>query len=364
MDTTDPKIVFDDQGQCNHCTEYIAVRAAYSYHGERSDKQRDEIVDRIKRDGRDRDFDCVIGVSGGADSSYVAYIVKEFGLRPLAVHMDNGWNSEESVRNIHTIISKLKIDYESYVLDWEEFKDIQVAFLKASVPEADTPTDQAIGSALHHYASKYRVKHIISGGNMASEGILPKSWHYNAKDLVYFKHIHKTFGEKPMKKYKTFGYFAESYYKFVKGIRYTYLLNYMPFDKEEATQLLVEKLGWKKYGQKHFESRYTKWIQAYYLFEKFGIDYRRATFSSEICLGQVDRHEALDRLVSLPYDPVQNESDMIYIAKKLKLTDDELSTIVQLPPKWYWDYPNDDRRLSFFYDTYRRMVGAERLSSS
>lgn len=364
MDTTDPKIVFDDLGQCNHCSEYIAVRALHAYQGERTDIIRERIIAKIKRDGRGRDFDCVIGVSGGADSSYVAYIVKKFGLRPLAVHMDNGWDSEESVRNIHTILSRLNIEYESYVLDWEEFKDIQVAFLKASVPEAETPTDLAIGSALHHFASKYGIKHIVSGGNLASEGILPKCWHYNAKDLVYFKHIHKKFGTKPMKNYKTFGFVAESFYKFIRGIRYTYLLKYLPFDKEAATQQLIKELDWKKYGQKHFESRYTRFIQAYYLFEKFGIDYRRATFSSEICVGQVNRDDALQRLTSLPYDPVTIGGDISYIAKKFEITDDEFSKIMKLPPKWYWDYPNDDRRLSFIYDTYRRFVGAERLSSS
>ena len=181
MDTTDLQIVFDENGYCNHCTEFLDKRSKHKYQGRQSDELLQSAVAAMKLAGRGRDYDCVIGLSGGIDSSYVAYLTREHGLRALAVHLDNGWDSEESVNNIKNIAKKLEIDYDSYVLDWEEFKDLQLAFLKAGVPEAETPTDMAIPAALHHFADKHGVKHIISGGNFATEGILPRSWHYNAR---------------------------------------------------------------------------------------------------------------------------------------------------------------------------------------
>jgi hypothetical protein len=204
MDTSDLEIFFDENGYCNHCTEFLNIRDKYKYQGKDSDERLERIIEKLKSAGKGNEYDCVIGLSGGSDSSYLAYLAKEKGVRILAVHMDNGWSSEEAVMNIKNITKKLEIDYESYVLDWEEFKDLQLSFLKASVPEAETPTDIAIVAALHYFAAKYNVKYILSGGNLATEGILPKSWHYNAKDLKYFNHIQKTFGERRLKKFPTF----------------------------------------------------------------------------------------------------------------------------------------------------------------
>lgn len=206
MDTTDWEITFDENSFCNHCSEFLDKRAKYLYQGTTSDEELGGLIDAIKRAGSGKPYDCVIGMSGGADSSYLAYIAKQKGLRPLTVHMDNGWNSDKAVINIRNITTDLAIDYESYVLDWEEFKDLQLAFLKASVPEAETPTDMAISAALHYYAAKYNIKFIFSGGNLATEGILPKSWHYNSKDLKYFDHIRKTFGGGRLRTFPTFGY--------------------------------------------------------------------------------------------------------------------------------------------------------------
>src|SRR5688500_13027084 len=275
MDTTDLRITFDENGYCNHCAEFLNIRAGHKYQGAESDKALERIIEEMKRAGKGKDYDCIIGLSGGIDSSYAAYIAKENGLRVLAVHLDNGWNSEEAVMNIKNIARKLGIDYESYVLDWEEFKDLQLSFLKASIPEADTPTDMAIPASWHHFAAKYNVKYIISGGNFATEGILPGSWHYNAKDMKYFSHIQKTFGEKRLKNFPFFGFKKDMYYKLVKGMRIIYLLNYVSYEKEEAMKFLKDKLDWKFYGGKHYESKYTGFIQSYYLYEKFGIDYRR-----------------------------------------------------------------------------------------
>ena len=361
MDTTDIEITFDEQGQCCHCTEFLETRAKHTYRGKDSDREIDRLFRKIRESGRGKEYDCIVGVSGGADSSYVAYIAKERGLRALAVHMDNGWNSDTAVLNIKSVTRNLGVDYESFVLDWNIFKDIQLAFLKASVPEAETPTDVAIPAALHHVAAKYGVKYIIGGGNIATEGILPKSWHYNVRDLKYFNHITRTFGATKVRKFPTFGYKKEMYYKLVKGIRMVYPLGLVPFVKSDAIRLLSEKFDWRPYGGKHHESRYTKFIQSYYLYEKFGIDYRRATLSSRICAGEIDREYAQERLKEQPYDPDEIEKDKQYIAKKLEISLDELEEIVKLPPRWNWDYPNDERKLGFIYDTYRFMYRKEKL---
>jgi N-acetyl sugar amidotransferase len=363
MDSSDPQIHFDDSGVCNHCTEFLAKRAQYNYRGESSDQELASWVAQMKKAGRRKKYDCVVGLSGGIDSSYAAYIAKKNGLRVLGVHMDNGWNSEEAVSNIRKIAQKLEIDYESYVLDWEEFKAIQRAFLKASVPEADTPTDIAILSSLHKIAAKYGIKHIVSGGNFATEGILPPSWHYNAKDLTYFRYICNHFGKLKPRKFPTFGFLSEMYYKLVKGIKMVYLLNYVPFEKESAMQLLHDKLDWKYYGGKHYESRYTGFIQSFYLFNKFGIDYRRATLSSQICVGVINREEALKQLDQLPYTEEKVHEEKGYIAKKLGISLEEFEELLNLDAKWYWDYPNDEKRLGYIYDTYRKWFGKEKLGS-
>lgn len=363
MDTTDLEITFDENVWCNHCTEFLEKRAKHKYQGKASDETLDRLVEDMKRAGRGSEFDCVLGVSGGTDSSYAAYIAREKGLRVLAVHLDNGWNSELAVQNVKNIAKNLDIDYESYVLDWEEFKDLQLAFLKASVPEAETPTDMAIPGALHYYASKYNVKYILSGGNFATEGILPPSWHYNAKDMKYFNYIQKTFGQKKLKKFPTFGFEKEMYYKLVRGIKIIYILNFVPYVKEEAMEFLKRELNWKFYGGKHYESKYTGFIQSYYLYEKFPIDYRRATLSSQICLGDVSRENALEQLKTKPYDAAKVEEEKQYIAKKLQISNEEFEAILILPPKWYWDYPNDKKKLGFIYDTYRKIFKKEKLGS-
>lgn len=363
MDTTDPLIVFDGQGYCNHCTEFLNQRAKHQFQEEENNDALDRVVEEMKRAGKGREYDCISGISGGIDSCYMAYIAQQKGLRVLAVHLDTGWNSEEAVLNIKNVTKKLNIDYESYVLDWEEFRDLQLAFLKASIPEADTPTDIAIPAAIHHFAAKYNVKYILAGGNLSTEGILPATWHYNAKDMKYFNHIQKTFGQKKLKNFPTFGFKKEMYYKLVKGIKMIYLLNYVNYVKEDVMDLLKEKLDWKFYGGKHYENTYTGFIQSYYLYEKFGIDYRRATLSSQICLGNVNRDAALEQLKSKPYELAKVEREKQYISKKLQISEEEFERILNLPTKWYWDYPNDNKKLSFVYDTYRRLFNKEKLGS-
>lgn len=363
MDTTDPGIRFNEAGECNHCTEFLEKRIHHNYKGPESDTQFSELIAAIKTAGKGKQYDCVLGLSGGIDSSYVAYIAIQYGLRVLAVHLDNGWNAEEAVQNIRNIAKKLHVDYESFVLDWEEFKDLQLSFLKASVPEAETPTDIAIPAALHILASKYGIKYILSGGNFATEGILPPMWHYNAKDTVYLKHIQKTFGTRQLKKFPLFGFKQEMYYKLIKRIKIVYPLNFVPYDKEAAIDLLQEQLDWKYYGGKHYESRYTGFIQSYYLFKKFGIDYRRATLATQICTGVVQREDALKELEKLPYSDEKVAIEKKYIAKKLGITLEQFEAIIDSPAKWYNEYPNDQKRLGKIYNLYRRIFKKEKLAS-
>ncbi|MGB0525244.1 MAG: N-acetyl sugar amidotransferase [Flammeovirgaceae bacterium] len=356
MDTTDPDIVFDDQGNCNHCNDYFERTTNLIYKGEESDRELAAIVEKIKQVGKNREYDCVLGISGGVDSCYAAYVLKQLGLRVLAVHLDNGWDSDISVKNVKGILAKLGFDYQSYVLDWEEFKRLQIAFLKASVVDAEVPTDMAIPAALHRTAAEYGVKYIISGGNYATEGILPKSWGYYGKDMKFFNTIWQRFGQGKLKSYPKFGMKEEVYYKFVKGIRTVYVLNYVNFNKKDAMKLLQEELGWQYYGGKHYESKFTGFLQSYILYEKFNLDYRKATLSTQICAGEVTRAEALEELKTKPYDPVKIQQEKEYLCKKLELSLEQFDEIMNLPPKTYKDYPNNNDMIEFVYNTYRKLI--------
>ncbi|MBI4945011.1 MAG: N-acetyl sugar amidotransferase [Bacteroidetes bacterium] len=353
MDTTDPEIIFDENGYCNHCNDFLERLSKRTYQGKESDQKLVQIVDEIKKAGKNNEYDCVLGISGGIDSSYAAYTLKKLGLRTLAVHLDNGWDSEISVKNIKYIVSKLGIDYQSVVLDWEEFKDLQVSFLKASVPEAETPTDIAIQGVVYGIAAKHKVKYIISGGNFATEGILPKSWHYDAKDVKYLKAIHKQFGRKKLNTFPLFGYMEGIYYK-LRGIKTIYLLNHVPYSKKGAMDVLERELAWKYYGGKHYESKYTGFIQSYVLPEKFKIDYRLPTFSTQICTGEMTREEAIMELAKKSYDLIKTEEEKKYVCKKLDISLTEFNDIMSLPPKTYKDYPNSKRMLDFIYNVYRK----------
>jgi len=355
MDTSDSEIMFDDNGYCNHCKEYLENTQKKVYQGETSDKKLAKIVEQVKKAGKNNNYDCIVGVSGGIDSSYVAYITKKLGLRVLAVNFDNGWNTETSVENIENIVTKLGFDYQKYVMNWEEFKDLQVSFLKSSVVNIETPTDHGLLAALHKIADKYRIKYIFSGGNYATEGILPKSWEYDAKDIKQLKAIHKKFGTKKLKTFPTIGLVNEIYFKYVKGIKMIYLLNYVPYDKNEAMKVLEQELDWKYYGGKHYESIYTKFVQSYILPEKFGIDRRRTYLSTLICSGQITRDEALIELTKKPYDTIKAEEDKEYICKKLDMSLEEFNKIMNLPVKTYKDYPNNEKMLKFIYNIYFKL---------
>lgn len=363
MDTSDPEIVFDEQGFCNHCTDYLGNRIN-GVKPDTSGRALAELMDRVKRAGRGRKYDCVVGVSGGVDSSAVVRLATSHGLRVLAVHMDNGWNSPIAVQNVSKLVENLGVDYASYVLPWDDFRKVQLAFLEASVPEAETPTDIAIQRAVHHFAEKEGVRHILGGGNIASEGILPAAWHYNARDMRYSQAILRAAGcPRRFFSSQRYGVREEFYYKIVRGIKTVYPLNFMRYDKDAEREILEREYGWQYYGSKHGESRFTKFIQNYYLFVKHGVDYRRATASSELCAGKIDRAEALSRLGNLPYGGMDMEAELDYVAKKLAITRGDLDRIVAKPGKWYFDYPNNRAALGHVYGTYRLLHGKTKRSN-
>ena len=299
----------------------------------------ERLVEKMKRDGRGKPYDCIIGVSGGVDSTYVAYKVKQMGLRPLAVHMDNGWDSELAVKNIEETLKRLGIDLYTEVLDWEEFKDLQVAFLKASTPDSEIPSDHAIWAVLGDMADKLKVKYIVSGFNVRTESHLPRAWSYGHVDWKYIRSVYKQFGNGP--RLKTFPHFnLFTYYRRLLTHRRVDILNYIEFDKTEAMKFLENELGWRYYGGKHHESIYTRFYQGYILPVKFGFDKRRCHFSSLVCSGEISREVALEQLEHPTYAPSMQEDDREYVVKKLGLTESEFDAIMKAPRKTFWDYPS------------------------
>jgi N-acetyl sugar amidotransferase len=363
MDTSDPEISFDQHGVCNLCADFIENRISVVKPDD-SGRELANLFESVKKEGVGRKYDCVIGVSGGVDSSILLCLAVDHGLNVLAVHMDNGWNSPIAVQNIKRLVDSLGVDYESYVLPWDDFRKTQVAFLKASVPEVETPTDIAIQRAVHHFAVKYEIRCILSGGNITTEGILPVAWHYNSRDMHYTYAILKA--SRVSKKHFSslkYGFFDEFRMKIIKRIRTLYPLNYFSYDKDLARIRLEKDHGWKYYGSKHGESRFTKFIQNYYLFEKHGIDYRRATASSELCAKKIDRSTAISRLQKSPYEDTDIDLEKDYISKKLGLSRAEFDSIINESPQWYFNYSNNEKLLSFGYNFYRLLKGHKKTSN-
>ena len=360
MDATDPDIEFDDQGRCNHCRRYFKLIERYPSPGPRREEELQRLVERIKTAGRGAEYDCVIGLSGGVDSTTVAYHVKRLGLRPIALHLDNGWNSELAVHNIKHTLDKLNIDLITHVIDWDEFRDIQVAFLRASVPNCEIPTDHAINAYLLRQAAKMKIKYILNGTNHATEGILPFAWTYNALDYKHLQAIHRRFGMRRLKTFPTLSLARFAWILITCGIRYVPFLNYIDYRRDESKILLQQELGWRDYGGKHYESVYTKYYQYYILPVKFGYDKRRAHLSSLICAGEVKREQALSKLSRPPHESEEVAHDRDYVLKKLKLDDGEFQKIMSAPPRRHDNYPGHHRLFSpnatSLRSLYRRFV--------
>lgn len=361
MDTSDEDILFDSEGNCNHCTDYLNTIDKYKNDTYKNEKL-NEIVNTIKQRGLGKKYDCLMGISGGVDSCYAVHLAVSWGLRPLLMHMDNGWNKDIAVKNIKNLVDTLRLDYVSEVLDWNEFREIQLAFLKSSIVDLEMPTDIGILASIYKHASKNGINSILSGGNYSGEGILPLTWGYHVKkDMKLYHHIVKTYSNVKVKKTPTVGLLKEIYYKFFKNIKTFYPLNYVEYNKDEAREFLKKEYGWQDYGGKHHESTITAFWQSYGMPTKYNMDYRRATFSSQICTQQMNREEALEKLKTPPFQEEELLKMKEYVAKKYKISVSDLETYLSRPPKTYKDFPNQKNTIDFFYNLYNKIFKEIRI---
>ena len=346
MDSSDTMIKFDDFGVCDHCLTFDKEIVPIWNMGKGREKHLSYIVNRIKKAGAGKDFDCILGMSGGIDSSYLLHLVtKVLNLRPLVFHVDAGWNSQIAVNNIERLVDGLGLDLYTEVIDWNEMKNLQKAYFKSGVPHIDTPQDHAFFSTMYKFASNHKIKNIITGGNYSTECVRnPKEWMYFQSDSTQLRDIYRKHGGPPLKRYPVTNIiWHKIYLPYVKKIKLHRLLDFFPYNKEEATEFLVSNYGFERYPQKHFESRFTRFYESYWLPEKFGFDTRKVQFSSLILTGQMTRQAALDELEKPSYDPVSIHHDFEFIASKLGMTIDELQLCFDGSNQTYSDYANQDK---------------------
>jgi len=354
----DPNIIFDSEGICNLCHIYYEAEKKHVIKGEKGKQEAETILQKIKKEGRKKQYDCIIGLSGGVDSTYLAYYIKQKGMRPLAVHLDNGWNSELAVKNIENVVKKLDIDLYTYVIDWEEFKDLQLSYLKASVVDIEIPSDNAIIAILYKMAIKHNTKYILAGHNIVTEGFLPESWLHFKYDNMNMNAIHAKFGTKKLRTYPQLGYLKKTILESLGLIKWIPILNYIDFEKEIAKSTIINKLEWKDYGWKHYESIFTRFYQGYILPTKFNIDKRKSHLSTLICSGQISRDDALKEIKKPIYDKMLLEQDKEYVIKKLGLDSEEFERLMTLPIKQHTDYSsiiNVYKRLQPYIKAYKKI---------
>ncbi|MBK7098448.1 MAG: N-acetyl sugar amidotransferase [Sphingobacteriales bacterium] len=341
MDTTDSKIEFDEKGVCDHCNTFYKDILPFWNYGKGNEAALEKIVEKIKKEGKGRDFDCIMGMSGGIDSSYLLYMMKEkYGLRPLVFHVDAGWNSQLAVNNIERLVDGLGLDLYTEVIDWEEMKELQLAFFKSGVPHLDVPQDHAFFATMYKFASKHNIKYILTGGNYSTECVRnPIEWMYYQSDSIQLKDIFKKYGKGKLEKYPiTNILWHKIYLPYIKRIKLIRPLDYIPYEKGEAMKLLKKKFGYQEYPQKHFESRFTRFYESYWLPERFGYDTRKVQFSSLILTGQMTRGEALNQLKERAYNPETIKQDFEYVATKLNISTSELQTYFEMPRRTYKDF--------------------------
>jgi aminotransferase len=349
LDTTDPEITFDAAGVCNHCHSFDDSISKSWFPDERGAGMLAATVAEIKKSGAGKPFDCILGLSGGVDSSYLALKAKELGLRPLIVHVDAGWNSELAVHNIERIVEHCGYELFTHVLNWREVRDLQLAYVKSGVANQDVVQDHGFFATLYHFAIKENIKYVLNGGNIATEAVFPRAWHHAAMDAINLKAIHRRFGTLPLSDYKTISFFEYYvYYPLIRGMQVVRPLNYMLYDKQTALAYLKKQVGYKEYGRKHGESVFTKFFQNYYLPKRFGYDKRRPHLASMILSGQITRQEALRKLAEPLYDADELHKDRAYIASKLEISVDELEAYIAAPKTHYTDYANWDGRYRLF----------------
>ena len=345
MDTTDTKITFNDEGICDHCETFFSDIKPKWNTGEKGNNELIKIVNQIKKEGKNRDFDCIMGMSGGIDSSYLLYMMKEkYDLRPLVFHVDAGWNSQIAVNNIERLVDGLGLDLFTEVIDWEEMKDLQLSYFKSGVPHIDTPQDHAFFATMYKFASKHKIKTILTGGNYSTECIRnPLEWMYYQSDSIQLKDIHRQFGTVPLKNFPiTNILWHKIYLPYFRKIKTIRPLDYIPYIKKDAMSLLVDKFGYQEYPQKHFESRFTRFYESYWLPKRFGYDTRKVQYSSLIVTNQMTRDEALNKLNELPYDKENIKNDFEYVSNKLSISVEQLQQYMEMPKKTYKDYKSQE----------------------
>lgn len=343
----DPDLALDEAGLCRHCRAYDEQIRVYVKEGSEGKRILHEKIAQIKKAGSGKKYDCVLGLSGGIDSSYVALLAKQNGLRPLCIHFDNGWNSEIAVRNIHNIVQKFGFDLETYVVNWDEFRDLQLAYLKASVIDIEVITDHAIYSVIYKTALKHGIKYVLSGHNVVTEGVLPANWGWNIRDFVNIKAIHKQFGQTPLRSFPLLSRKLKK--RFAKAaVETVEFLNCIPYRKADAVQSLQEEAVWMPYGNKHHESIWTRFFQAYILPVKFGVDKRKAHYSNLICSGQMTKEEALREMEKPAYDPFLLARDKTFVLKKLGLTEAAFDAIMRLPVRSHKDFDTEGSLFHYY----------------
>lgn len=362
MDTSDSRITFDAQGVCDHCQTYYKTIKPNWHTDARGRAELDAIVAKIKQGRNGRDFDCIIGMSGGIDSSYLTWIaIEELGLRPLVFHVDAGWNSQVAVNNIEKMVDKLGLDLYTEVINWDEMRDLQLAFFKSGVPHIDTPQDHSFFATMYKFAEQNDVKYILTGANYSTECIRnPIEWMYYQSDSIQLRDIHRKFGSRPLDTFPTTSILRHKIYlKYIKHIGVVTPLNYVPYHKADAMQLLIDKFGWQPYPQKHFESRFTRFYEGYWLPRKFGYDTRRVQYSSLIVTGQMTRDQALAQLSSPALDDETARQEFEYVATKLGIPVSELQGYMDAPNKSYRDYRSQQSIYTLGAQTMR-LLGLER----
>ena len=355
MDNSYVEIDFDDNGVCSSCHLYENYEKRNTSSEENIKLKFNKIIKELKEAGDGKEYDCIAGMSGGVDSSFLLHLLKENGIRVLAVQFDNGWNSELAVKNIENLCKKLDIDLYTYVVDWNEFRDMQLSFFKASVANLEAITDHGIYGTLYAAASRFGVKHIITGVNTATEiSFVSISNGYNFWDLKQIRSIHKIYGKVKMKTFPAVGFWKRQFYMRVCGLKLIDILNYYPFNKDEAKKILIDKYDWKEYGGKHYESIITRFHQSYILLNKFGIDKRKMHLSSLIYSGQLTREDAIKELKNEPCSVNMIKEDKEYVIKKFQITEKDFELIMKEPVRSYKDYGNQEA----FMNVYKKIIRA------
>tara|TARA_B110000003_G_C16628236_1_gene525652 strand:+ start:1017 stop:2165 length:1149 start_codon:yes stop_codon:yes gene_type:complete len=345
MDTSDSKITFNNKGICEHCSHFYNNVEETWLNSINSSSEGDlkELAHKIKKKGAKDKYDCIVGISGGTDSSFMLhYIITELKLRPLVFHVDGGWNTKSAVKNIYNLVKKLDLDLHVKVVDWEEMRLLQLAYFKSGLSNIDTPQDQAFIATLYHYANKNNIKYIFNGGNISTENVvMPMEWMYFTTDLRLLKDIAKKFMCKPLKKFElSSALYHKLHLRYFRGIQVIKALDYIPYIKADAINILKSKYDFESFTNKHAESSFTKFYEGYWLPARFGFDTRRITYSSQILTGQMSREDAIRSLKEPALNEIEIKNESNFVAKKLRISEKELQSYFLMPKKTYKDYKN------------------------